>query len=133
MTPYEGPVSLYHGRLARQLGEHATARMHLEDAVRRSVAIHAPVFAHAARGEIKALGRAAGPLTAREGEIAGLVAQGTTNREIAAVLVLSERTVENHVSHILRKLDLRSRTAIAAWVARHGRSTDLPSPSAPHG
>jgi DNA-binding CsgD family transcriptional regulator len=133
MTPYEGPVSLYLGRLAGQLGEHATARMHLEDAVRRSVAIHAPVFAYAARDQLKALGPAAGPLTAREREIAGLIAQGTTNREIAAYLVLSERTVENHVSHILRKLDLRSRTAIAAWVARHGRSSDPPSPSAPLG
>lgn len=57
-----------------------------------------------------------GRLTAREREIAGLIARGKSNRAIAEQLVLSERTVENHVSHILSKLDLDSRTQIATWV-----------------
>jgi non-specific serine/threonine protein kinase len=54
-------------------------------------------------------------LTRREEEVAALVARGLTNRQIASDLHLSERTVENHVSKILRKLDLTSRTEIAAW------------------
>jgi DNA-binding CsgD family transcriptional regulator len=52
-------------------------------------------------------------LTAREAEIAELVADGLTNREIARRLVLSEKTVGHHVSAILGKLDLRRRTEIA--------------------
>ncbi len=56
-------------------------------------------------------------LTRREREIAGLVARGLTNREIADELVLSTRTVETHVDHVLRKLDFRSRTQIATWFA----------------
>lgn len=62
------------------------------------------------------------PLTARESEIAGLVARPLSNREIAAELVLSERTVETHVRSILAKLGFGSRTEIVAWVlSRHGR------------
>lgn len=56
-------------------------------------------------------------LTPREREVAGLVAQGLTNREIAARLYLSERTAENHVQHILTKLGLPNRSQIAMWVS----------------
>lgn len=59
-------------------------------------------------------------LTAREREVVGLVMHGLTNREIAAQLVLAEKTVENHVGRILVKLDLRSRTQLAAYAAEHG-------------
>ena len=62
-------------------------------------------------------GSAAGPLTRREGEIAGLIARGLTNRQIAAALHISERTAENHVQHIMAKLGLHTRTRIAAWTA----------------
>ncbi|WP_377638901.1 LuxR C-terminal-related transcriptional regulator [Oryzobacter terrae] len=54
-------------------------------------------------------------LTAREREVADLVAEGLTNGAIAGRLVLSERTVENHVAHVLHKLDLPTRTALAVW------------------
>ncbi len=57
------------------------------------------------------------PLTQRETEITELIAQGLTNREISDRLVISPKTVEHHVSRILSKLDLRSRTEIAAFVA----------------
>jgi predicted ATPase/DNA-binding CsgD family transcriptional regulator len=55
-------------------------------------------------------------LTRREREVVKLVAQGLTNRQIAEELVLSERTVENHVRNILKKLKLSSRSEVAAWV-----------------
>lgn len=57
--------------------------------------------------------RTTDPLTPRESEVAGLIAQALTNRQIARRLVLSERTVETHVRHILAKLGLRTRTEIA--------------------
>ena len=54
-------------------------------------------------------------LTPREREVARLIAEGRTNRGIADVLVVSSETVKTHVSHILRKLELRSRYQVAAW------------------
>ncbi|MGY1636765.1 ATP-binding protein [Geodermatophilus sp. SYSU D00742] len=57
-----------------------------------------------------------GPLTRRQLEVAGLVAQGLTDREIAARLVISPRTAESHVEQILTRLGFRSRAEIAAWV-----------------
>jgi DNA-binding NarL/FixJ family response regulator len=68
---------------------------------------------------------AASPLSAREHEVAQLVARGLTNRRIAQTLVLSERTAENHVQHILTKLGLDNRTQIAAWVASHQRAGQI--------
>jgi non-specific serine/threonine protein kinase len=61
-----------------------------------------------------------GPLTAREQEVAALVARGLTNYEIAERLVITRRTAEAHVTHILSKLGLRSRAQIALWAAQHG-------------
>lgn len=64
-----------------------------------------------------------GPLTRREREVAALVAQGMSNRRIAAALVLSPRTVDGHVEHILAKLGFGSRTQVAAWVAENRAPT----------
>jgi DNA-binding CsgD family transcriptional regulator len=64
--------------------------------------------------------RAAGGLTAREVEVLRLVATGQTNRSIATELVLSERTVDRHVSNILTKLGVPSRAAATAWAYEHG-------------
>ncbi len=62
------------------------------------------------------------PLTPREDEVAALIGQGRSNREIAAVLHISHRTAQGHVENILRKLGFGSRTQVAAWVAqRPGR------------
>jgi non-specific serine/threonine protein kinase len=63
-------------------------------------------------------------LTRREREVAGLVAEGLTNQEIADRLVISLRTAEGHVEHILRKMDFRSRTQIAAWFAARAAAED---------
>jgi DNA-binding NarL/FixJ family response regulator len=62
-------------------------------------------------------GPAAAALTPRELEIAALVRDGLTNRQIAALLVVSDRTVATHVSNALGKLSLRSRTQLAMWMA----------------
>ena len=63
--------------------------------------------------------RTGGPLTdlltRREREVAALVARGLANRQIASELQLSERTIENHVSKILRRLGLASRAQVATW------------------
>lgn len=61
--------------------------------------------------------RQAGLLSAREQEVAQLVAAGHTNREIAAELYLSPRTVERHIANILAKLGYRSRVQVAANAA----------------
>ncbi len=68
----------------------------------------------------RAMKQAFGGLSMREREVAGLIAQGKSNREIADMLVLSERTIESHVSSILLKLDYTSRTQIVAWVIEKG-------------
>ena len=60
------------------------------------------------------------PLTSREREVAALVARGLTNREIAAALVVTERTAETHVQNILNKLGFTSRTQVAAWAVEQG-------------
>jgi DNA-binding NarL/FixJ family response regulator len=59
-------------------------------------------------------------LTARELEVLALVGAGKANKEIAAELRISERTARTHVSHILRKLGLSSRTQAALWATREG-------------
>jgi DNA-binding NarL/FixJ family response regulator len=59
-------------------------------------------------------------LSRREHEVASMVAEGCTNREIAERLVISERTAENHVQRILNRLGFRSRTQIAAWAIQNG-------------
>ena len=69
----------------------------------------------AATGPQKPIG-----VTPRERDVLQLLAEGLTNREIAQRLVVSEHTVHRHVTNVLRKLDLRSRTAAAAYAVRSG-------------
>ena len=152
-SPYDGPVDLALGRLAATFGDTALARTHLAAALRECEALHATPLQAIVLAELGGLGDAAAldrarslaarlgmaplsaalvqpsapdeesPLTRRESEIVALVADGLSNAAIAARLSLSERTVENHVSHVLRKLDLTSRAGIASWhVARSARS-----------
>ena len=62
----------------------------------------------------------ASPLSPREREVAALIARGLTNRDIAAALVIAERTADTHVQHILNKLGFRARAQVAAWAAGQG-------------
>jgi DNA-binding NarL/FixJ family response regulator len=72
-------------------------------------------------------------LTSRALEVLRLVGAGKTNKEIATELVISERTARTHVSHILGKLGLRSRTQAALWAVREGLVYQPPEGSAePH-
>jgi DNA-binding CsgD family transcriptional regulator/tetratricopeptide (TPR) repeat protein len=74
----------------------------------------------ASKPDAAASGEAASVLTPRELDVLKLVAQGLSNPDIARRLVLSEHTVHRHLANILRKLNLNSRTAAAAWGARTG-------------
>ncbi|QSE87112.1 protein kinase domain-containing protein [Rhodococcus koreensis] len=62
--------------------------------------------------------------TKREREVAALIAEGLTNKEIAARLVISPRTAQGHVEHLLTKLGFNSRAQIAAWVVESAKSSD---------
>ncbi|HVL54539.1 MAG TPA: LuxR C-terminal-related transcriptional regulator, partial [Vitreimonas sp.] len=71
--------------------------------------------------------RAAGaPLTAREAEVARLVAAGATNREVASALFLSPKTVERHLVNLFGKLEVRNRTELATRLADRTKSTGIP-------
>lgn len=60
------------------------------------------------------------PLTPRESEIVKLIAEGHTSREIAALLVISEKTVERHRANVLEKLGMRDRVDLTRYAIRHG-------------
>lgn len=79
-----------------------------------------PVIARQLTRTLVAPQGTAAALTPREREIVLLVAQGKSNRDIAEALVISERTARTHVSHVLTKLGLRSRTQAALWAVREG-------------
>ena len=66
---------------------------------------------------------AKGALTQREEEVATLIAEGLTSREIGRRLRITERTAETHIDHILVKLGLRSRAQIASWTTARSRAT----------
>jgi DNA-binding CsgD family transcriptional regulator/predicted negative regulator of RcsB-dependent stress response len=82
------------------------------------------IASHSQITPLRAEKRAFEGLTAREREIAGLIAQGKYNREIAELLVVSERTVETHVSNIMLKLGFTSRRQITTWALKKGLVTE---------
>jgi DNA-binding CsgD family transcriptional regulator len=98
-------------------GDAARARSLAAACASRAMILGMPPFAARAQRLADRLCQApAELLTPRERQVAELVAQGRTNREIAAQLYLSERTAQNHVQHILTKLDLPNRSQIAVWI-----------------
>jgi DNA-binding NarL/FixJ family response regulator len=91
-------------------------QMHLDPAVARLLA-----------DSVRRPRRPAETLTPKEREVLGLVAEGASNREIARALVVSERTTSTHVSAILTKLGLVSRTQAALWAVREGMAPGSPN------
>jgi non-specific serine/threonine protein kinase len=96
----------------RELGEpgfsaawRAGQALPVDEAIREAASVHADGVDAPPRTH----------LSAREREVAALVAQGCTNRQIAARLVFTEATAAKHVEHILEKLEFTSRVQIAAW------------------
>ncbi|MGH2694883.1 MAG: response regulator transcription factor, partial [Actinomycetota bacterium] len=120
-APYEAararvPIAL----ACRALGDEEGAEMELDAA--RSVFEGLAAAPDVGRVvELSQVGapRAPGGLTAREVEVLSLIATGKTNRAIATELVISEKTVASHVSHIFTKLDLTSRAAATAYAYEH--------------
>jgi predicted ATPase/DNA-binding NarL/FixJ family response regulator len=72
------------------------------------------------------------PLTRREQEVAELIAQGLSNKDIAATLVISTRTAESHAEHILAKLGFASRAQVAGWAAARPGNPSDPAAAEPH-
>jgi predicted ATPase/DNA-binding CsgD family transcriptional regulator len=76
-----------------------------------------PEQSHQPPGDSRQPGRELSP---REQQVAALLAEGLTNREIADRLVITQRTVASHIEHILEKLGFASRHQVGVWVAEHG-------------
>ncbi|HSC48940.1 MAG TPA: AAA family ATPase [Gaiellaceae bacterium] len=103
------------GIVRRRARQKRKAREAIEAAIHGFEAIGAPGWAAKAHAELGSIGgrvRERG-LTSAERRVAALVAEGRTNREVAAALFLGERTVETHLSHVYAKLGVRSRTELA--------------------
>ncbi|MGV9387098.1 LuxR C-terminal-related transcriptional regulator [Nonomuraea sp. NPDC003707] len=109
---------MYEDRTRQALGEHS-----FRAAVDRGAALS---YEEAISYALEELGRNVkpaedagnkSPLTRREMEVARLVARGMTNKEIASTLVISQRTAEGHIEHILVKLGFNSRTQIVKWIS----------------
>ena len=79
-----------------------------------------PAVARALTASLRAPKQEQAPLTPREREVIAAIALGATNRQIARELGVSERTARTHVSNILAKLGLTSRTQAAMWAVREG-------------
>jgi DNA-binding CsgD family transcriptional regulator len=110
---------LAQGVVQRRAKQRRAARETLQRALALFEELGAAIWAERARAELARIGGrapSAGELTPMERRVADLVAAGRSNREIAAELVVTARTVETHLSRIYRKLGLRSRTELAARV-----------------
>jgi DNA-binding CsgD family transcriptional regulator len=120
-APYESArVRLLIGLACRQLGDEDSAALEIEAARRTFHRLGAAT--ELARLEKLTQAGTAGPaggLSGREVEVLALVATGKTNREIATVLSISEKTVARHVSNIFTKLDLPTRAAATAYAFKH--------------
>ena len=121
-SPFErARTELCWGERLRRDGRRVEARRHLHDAHRRFEALGAAPWAEKAARELRSSGGRArrGPrarsddLTAQQLQIATMVAEGRTNRNVANSLFLSPKTIEAHLGHVYRKLNVNNRTQLA--------------------
>jgi len=108
------------GRTQRRAKKRGAARTTLEDALARFEGLDTPLWAEQTRAELARIGGRAssrGELTEAERRIAELVAEGNTNREVAASLFLTEHSVETALTRVYRKLGVRSRAELARLLA----------------
>jgi DNA-binding CsgD family transcriptional regulator len=120
-APYEAArVRVLVGLACRKLGDQESAELELDAArwVFQQLGAAPDLARVQALSQTKAAKKAGG-LTAREVQLLRLMAAGKTNRAIAAELVLSERTVDRHVSNIFAKLGVSSRAAATAYAYEH--------------
>jgi len=115
--PFErGRTLLVLGSVHRRATRKRAAREALTEPLQVFEHLGAVLWADKARVELGSIGgraATAGELTPMENRVAHLAAAGRTNREIAETLFLSVRTVETHLTHVYRKLGVRSRTELA--------------------
>jgi DNA-binding CsgD family transcriptional regulator len=115
--PFErGRTVMARGVILRRARRKREARESLGQALAVFENLGTPLWAAKARAELARIGGrapAGDELTPTERRIADLVAEGKTNKEVAAILVVAERTVESALTQIYRKLDVRSRTELA--------------------
>jgi DNA-binding NarL/FixJ family response regulator len=107
---------LVKGAIERRADRRRAARATLEEALAELERLGAALWAGRARSELARIsGRASSPgeLTASERRVAELVAEGRTNRQVAAALFVTERTVETHLTHVYAKLGIHTRTQLA--------------------
>jgi len=138
LKPLLWRILIAQGRVARAQGKEDQAEIHfaegrsLLDSLLADLALSDPTLPQHLRQASERLMRSRGNsarvlvrdqfngLTPRERDIAALIAQGRSNKEIAEALVLSNRTVESHISNILSKLNFTSRSQIAVWAVEKG-------------
>jgi DNA-binding CsgD family transcriptional regulator len=116
------------GERRRRTGRRADARAPLRAALAAFERLGAVPWAERARSELRAAGetvheqaRPIGDLTPHELKVALVVARGATNKEAAAELFLSPKTIDYHLGHVYRKLGVRSRTQLARLLADQAR------------
>ncbi len=108
-----------------QRAQQSLGTRRFDAAIRRGEAMGMDVAVAYALGETDSAAAAeTSRLTRRERQVADLVAQGLSNKQIAAKLVISQRTAQGHVEHILAKLGFNSRAQIAAWAVDESRDSD---------
>ena len=125
--PFElGRTLLITGQLQRRAKRKALAKQHLDQALGIFESLPAPMWAARARAELSRIGlRPPAPLelTATEERVAALAASGYTNRQVAAALFLSRRTVEDNLARVYRKLGVSSRAELGVAMTRREPAT----------